>query len=27
MIDVRRKMFRLFIAARPDSPLGFNNLA
>jgi tetratricopeptide (TPR) repeat protein len=26
MIDAAAKMFRLFIAARPDSPLGFNNL-
>jgi tetratricopeptide (TPR) repeat protein len=26
MIDAAAKMFRLFIAARPDSPLGHNNL-
>jgi len=26
MIDAAAKMFRLFIAARPESPLGYNNL-
>ncbi|HXL99866.1 MAG TPA: tetratricopeptide repeat protein [Rhizomicrobium sp.] len=26
MVDAAARMFRLFIAARPDSPLGYNNL-